>query len=46
MNLQTRNRLTYIENKLTVTKGEGGGGINWEQRINKYTIYTKETMRF
>ena len=27
--LQNRNRLTDIENKLTVTKGErGGGGIN------------------
>ena len=26
--LQTRNRLTDIENKLIVTKGEKGGGIN------------------
>ena len=41
MKLQTRNRLTYIENKLTVTKGEGWGGINWEQQINKYTTIYK-----
>ena len=33
--LQNRNRLTDIESKLTVTKGERGGGINWEFGINR-----------
>ena len=28
MNLQNRNRFTEIENKLMVTKGERGGGVN------------------
>ena len=42
MNLQTRNRLTDIENKLTVAKEEGGGGINWEQQINKYRLLCKK----
>ena len=38
------NELTYktetidIENKLMVTKGERGGGIIYEVRINKYTL--------
>ena len=36
--LQNRNRLTGIENKLIVTKGEEGGGINWEYGINIYTL--------
>ena len=40
-----RNRVTDVENKLTVTKGEagwGGGGINWEIGIDIYTLlYTK-----
>ena len=41
---ETQNRLTYIENKLTVTKGErvwgvgGGVGINLEFGINRYTL--------
>ena len=39
--LQNRNRLIDIENKLMVTKGErrGWGGINQEFGINKYTHY-------
>ena len=36
--LQNRNRVTNVENKLTVTKGKGGGGINWEIGIDKYTL--------
>ena len=33
------NRLTDIENKLMVTKGEGGGGgINLEYGISRYTL--------
>ena len=37
--LQNRNRLTDIENKLMVTKGErGGGGINEEFGIKRYTL--------
>ena len=36
--LQNRNRLTDVENKLKVTKGEGGGGINWEIGIDIYTL--------
>ena len=36
--LQNRNRLTDIENKLMVTKGDGGvGEINKEFGINIYT---------
>ena len=34
MNLQDRNRLTDIENKLLITKGQWGVGINWESGIN------------
>ena len=34
---QNRNRLTSIENQLTVTKGDKGrGGTNLELGINKY----------
>ena len=33
-----RNRLTDIENKLLVTKGEGGGGINYEFEISRYKL--------
>ena len=33
-----RNRLTDVENKLVVTKGERQGEINWETGI-KTTIY-------
>ena len=38
--LQTRNRLTDLENKLMVTKGERGRmtGINEEIGINIYTL--------
>ena len=37
--LQNRNRLTDTENKLTVTKGKTWGeGMNWELRINIYTL--------
>ena len=32
--LQNRNRVTYVENKLIVTRGKGGGGIHWEIGIN------------
>ena len=40
MNLfPNRNRLTDIENKLMVTKGEReGGGINQEYGINRYKL--------
>ena len=32
-----------MENKLTVTKGERGGGMNWEFGINRYTLlYMKQ----
>ena len=42
--LQNSNRLTDIENKFMVTKGERGeGGINQEFRINRYTLlYIKQ----
>ena len=36
--LQNRNRLTDIENKLMVTKGERVGRENWEVGINRYTL--------
>ena len=36
--LQNRNRVTDVENKLTVTKGEKGGGINWEIGIDIFTL--------
>ena len=39
---QNRKRLTDIENKLTVTKVESGvKGVNWEARINIYTLLVK-----
>ena len=31
-------RLTDFENTLWLTKGKGGGGINWEFGINIYTL--------
>ena len=34
-----RNRVTYVENKLMVTRGEKGRGINWEIGIEIYTHY-------
>ena len=36
--LQNRNRVTDIENKLMVTKGESGGGISWDIGIDIYTL--------
>ena len=36
--LQNRNRLTDLENELTVTKGQRVGGINWGFEINRYTL--------
>ena len=36
--LQDRKRITDIENKVMVTKGETGGRINWEFVINRYTL--------
>ena len=43
--LNGTNELIYkteidIENKLTVTKGESRGGINWKTGIDIYTHYT------
>ena len=29
---------TDVENKLMVTKGESGGGINWEIGMDIYTL--------
>ena len=36
--LQSRNRNTDVENKLTVTKGGSGGGMNWEIGSDIYTL--------
>ena len=36
--LHNVNKLTDIENKFTLTKGERGGSINWKFGINLYTI--------
>ena len=36
--LKNRNGVTDVENKLMVTKGEKGGGINWEIGIDIYTL--------
>ena len=36
--LQSRNRVTDVEKKLTVTKGGRGGGMNWEIGIDIYTL--------
>ena len=45
MNLQNRNTLTCVENKLMLTKGEGEGGINLEVRISRYTlVYIKQKL--
>ena len=46
MNLQNKNSLTYIKNKLMVTKGEtwGGGGIKQELGMNIHTLlYIRQT---
>ena len=46
MNLQNRNGLTRIENKLMFTKGEGDGGIHLEVSISRYTlVYIKPNIR-
>ena len=36
--LHDRNRVTDVENKLMVTKGERGGGINWEIGIDIHIL--------
>ena len=36
--LQSRNRVTDVENKLTDTKGERGGGMNWEIGTDIHTL--------
>ena len=36
--LQSRNRDTDVEDKLMDTKGERGGGMNWEIGIDIYTL--------
>ena len=36
--LQNRNRVTDVENKLMVTRGERVGGINWEIGIDIYRL--------
>ena len=35
--LQNRSRVMDVENKLMVTRGYGGGGINWEIGIDIHT---------
>ena len=43
MNLFTKQRLTDIENKLMIIKGERGEGINLKFGINMYTLlYIKQ----
>ena len=34
--LQSRNRITNVDNKLTGTKGEREGGMNWETETDIY----------
>ena len=36
--LQSRNRDTRVENKLMDTKGEAGGGMNWEIGVDIYKL--------
>ena len=36
--LQNRNRIIDVENKLRITNGERGGGINWEIGIDIYIL--------
>ena len=37
--LRNRNRLTDIENRLVVAKGEGGGGgMDWEFGVSRCTL--------
>ena len=43
MNLFTRQKQTHMKNKLMVTEGDNGGGINQEFWINIYTLlYIKQ----
>lgn len=35
-----RNRLTDIVNKVVVSGGSGGGGINWQFEICRHNYYT------
>ena len=44
--LQSRNRVTDVENKLMVTKGDRRDGTNWEIGIDTYTLLCiKQLMR-
>ena len=36
--MQNRNRLTDLENEFMVTRGMGGGGIDWDFRIGSLGI--------
>ena len=37
--MQNRNRVTAVENRLTVTRGGSNkGGIHWELKINRYKL--------
>ena len=36
--LQNRNRVTDAKNKCMDTKGERGGGMNWESGIDIYIL--------
>ena len=44
--LQNRNRVTDAENKLMVTKGEVGGGINWEIGIDTLLYTTNKKLLY
>ena len=44
--MQSRNRVTDVENKLMVTKGDRRDGTNWEIGIDTYTLLCiKQLMR-
>ena len=55
VNLQNRNRVTGVENKLMVTRGKSGGGvgwkgsckgmINWETEVDIYTLLSIKQIR-
>ena len=39
MNLRNRNRITDIENRPVVAKGEGvGGGMEWEVGVSRHKL--------
>ena len=38
LNLQNRNRVTDVENKLIVTRGKGGVGINCKIGVDIHTL--------